>query len=361
MARSESKPKTVTLQTIADRLGVSRTTVSNAYGRPDQLNPALRDKILEVAKDLGYAGPDAAGRMLRRGKADALGVLFTDVLAYAFTDPAAVLLLQGIAEAAGEAEVGLVLLPAPAGRAPEVAPVREAVVDTFIIYSVADEDPRIEAILARGLPTVAVDDPRRPGCAFVGIDDRGGAREAATHLAALGHRRFGVIVDYITAGVRAREVQAGNFAAAACATARYRLTGYEDAITAAGIPWESVAIEERPGNTQESGYAAAMALLDRQEPPTAILAVTDQFALGALRAAKYRGIRVPEELSVVGFDDVPAAATSDPPLTTVRQPLLEKGRMAGKFALEPWPEDEPPEVILPLELIVRGSTGPAPD
>src|SRR5215208_6281333 len=117
MAPIESKPKTVTLQTIADRLGVSRTTVSNAYGRPDQLNPALREQILALAKELGYAGPDAAGRMLRRGKADALGVLFTDVLAYAFTDPAAVLLLQGIAEAAGEAEVGLVLLPAPAGRA----------------------------------------------------------------------------------------------------------------------------------------------------------------------------------------------------------------------------------------------------
>jgi DNA-binding LacI/PurR family transcriptional regulator len=360
MTRTRGKPKTITLQTIADRLGVSRTTVSNAYGRPDQLNPALREKILAVAKELGYAGPDPAGRMLRRGKADALGVLFTDVLAYAFTDPAAVLLLQGIAEAAGEAEVGLVLLPASPGRAPEVAPVRDAVVDAFIIYSVADEDPRIDAILERGLPTVAVDDPRRPGMAFVGIDDRGGAREVAAHLVALGHRRFGIVVDYLTAGVRAQAIETGQLAAAACATARYRLAGYEDALREAGIPWEGVAIEERPGNTQESGYAAAMALLDRPDRPTAILAVTDQFALGVLQAARERGLRVPQDLSVVGFDDVPAAATADPPLTTVRQPLLDKGRLAGKFALESWPDGEPPEVILPLELVVRGSTGPAP-
>jgi DNA-binding LacI/PurR family transcriptional regulator len=109
-----ARPERVTLQTIADRVGVSRTTVSNAYSRPDQLNPELRRKILETAKELGYAGPDPAGRILRSGRAGSIGLLFAEPLTYAFGDPYAIGFLQGFAEPAEQAGAGLLLRPSPA-------------------------------------------------------------------------------------------------------------------------------------------------------------------------------------------------------------------------------------------------------
>jgi len=354
------RAETVTLQTIADRLGVSRTTVSNAYGKPDQLNPALRGKILEVAKELGYPGPNPAARTLRRGRAGAVGLLLCETLAYAFTDPAAILLLQGVAQATDAADVGLVLLPSPKIAGGDPAAVRAAVVDGFVVYSVPDGTPAVEAIFERHLPTVIIDEPRRQDHPFVGIDDRSGARAAADHLLALGHRRFGVVADFLTVpptGPPDPDRPAG----VAVATAHGRVNGYADALRAAGLPWEEVRIEEARANTPDAGCAAAAALLDRSPRPTAILALTDQLALGVLAAARQRGVAVPAALSVVGFDDIPAAAGALPPLTTVRQPLLEKGRRAGQLLLDGWAEDAPPPAILPTELVVRASTGPDPD
>ncbi len=115
-----------TLQTIADAVGVSRSTVSNAYNRPDQLNPALRERILAVARELGYPGPDPAARRLRTGQAGAVGLLFTEALAYAFTDPAAVAFLEGLAHRAEAAGTALLLVPSPPGADPSEA-VRAAV------------------------------------------------------------------------------------------------------------------------------------------------------------------------------------------------------------------------------------------
>jgi DNA-binding LacI/PurR family transcriptional regulator len=355
-----AKPKTVTLQTIADRMGVSRTTVSNAYGRPDQLNPALREKILETAKELGYAGPDPAARALRRGQAGVLGVLFGESLAYAFRDPGAVLMFQGVAEAAEEAGANLLLVAAPPDRPADPTPVREAVVDRFVTLCISDGDPRLDAIMERGLPTVGMDNERLPGMAWVGIDDRGGARRAAGHLIDLGHRRLAVVIDRLGKGLRSGLARPEDLTESLYAVNRQRLNGYADAFARVGLGWEDVQVYDCPLNSIEEGCVAGGALLDRSPRPTAILATTDQLAFGVVEAARQRGVRVPDQLSVVGFDDLPAAAAASPPLTTIRQSLVEKGRIAGRLALEPWPEGEPPAVTLPTELVVRASTGPAP-
>src|SRR5919108_6451372 len=151
----------VTLQTIADRLGVSRTTVSNAYNRPDQLAPALRERILAKARELGYSGPDPAARRLRSGRRDVVGLLLTEQLSYAFTDPAAVLLLQGIARASERAGLALLLIPE---HGPGVRnAVHDAVVDAFCIYSMPAGHPNVLAALERRLPMIAVDEPRLEG------------------------------------------------------------------------------------------------------------------------------------------------------------------------------------------------------
>jgi DNA-binding LacI/PurR family transcriptional regulator len=359
---SKAKPNSsrVTLQTIADRLQVSRTTVSNAFSRPDQLNPELRRQILDVARELGYAGPNPVARTLRRGRSGSLGVIFPETLVYVVTDPAALLLLRGLAEATEPARTALWLAPVPPDRAAGAGAVRDAVVDGFVVFSLADDDARLQTLVERAMPTVIVDEPALAGAAFVGIDDRAAARAAAEHLLALGHRRFGVVTfplaedDYVGPADLARQE------AATISISRARLAGYADALRAAGLPWETVPVQETRVNAAESGAAAAAALLDRSPRPTAILAFSDLLAIGALAAAATRGLRAPNDLSVVGFDDIPAGAAATPPLTTVRQPLLDKGRIAGEWLLRGWPPGEPPHLVLPTELVVRASSGPAP-
>jgi DNA-binding LacI/PurR family transcriptional regulator len=304
----------VTLQTIADALGVSRTTVSNAYNRPDQLAPELRERILAAARDLGYSGPDPAARRLRSGRREAVGVLFGEAPSSALADPAAVVLVQGIARATEAAGVALLLVPDTA--------VPDAVVDALCLYALPDGHPNVVAALERRLPMVVVDAPRLPDHPYVGSEDRRGARLAAEHLLGLGHTRFAVLCGR--------------------GALRERVRGYREALEVAGIDWEGVV-------ECESGHAVPAA----DPRPTALLAGTDRLALDALQAAGERGLAVPRDLSVVGYGDVPAAAWSR--LTTVRQPLLEKGEIAGRMLLGDHPDRE---VVLPVELAVRGTTAP---
>jgi DNA-binding LacI/PurR family transcriptional regulator len=352
----------VTLQSIADLVGVSRTTVSNAYSRPDQLNPQLRERILQVAEELGYCGPDPAARTLRSGHAGAVGVLLGESLSYAFTDPAAMRFLEGVGQVGDRSGVGLLLLPAPSrvGGGPRADAVLAAVADGFLVYSMPDATAAMRAVVARRLPTVVVDEPRLPGTAFVGIDDRAAARGVAEHLLGLGHRRFGVITFRLAAdgfnGTAGPERQA----AATYSITKARLNGYADALRDAGLRWEDVQVEERTPNDVAGGVAAATALLSRPTPPTAILATSDVLAIGAMRAAHGQGLPVPGAVSVAGFDDAPDAALVTPALTTVRQPLLDKGVVAGQLLLDPTPGKQAEEVLLPTELAVRASTGPPP-
>jgi DNA-binding LacI/PurR family transcriptional regulator len=343
----------VTLQTIADALGVSRTTVSNAYNRPDQLAPELRDRILATARELGYSGPDPAARRLRSGRRDVVGLLFTNQLSYAFTDPAGVLLLQGIARATEAAGLALLLVPEH-GRGARNA-VQDAVVDAFCIYSMRAGHPNVLAALERGLPMVVVDEPRLEGHAYIGIEDRRGARLAAEHLLGLGHRRFALVTEparddgYIGPLTPEREAEM------VYAIDRERLRGYRDALEEAGIGWATMPKYELSANVTERGLEGGRAVLATEPRPTAILAATDLLALGVIQAVRERGLSVPDDVSVTGFDDVPGAAWSQPGLTTVRQPLLEKGELAGRLLIEDAPDRE---VILPVELVVRGSTAP---
>jgi DNA-binding LacI/PurR family transcriptional regulator len=362
MAMSKANGTTkehVTLQTIADRLGLSRTTISNAYGRPDQLAPELRAKILETAKALGYAGPNAAARMLRRGRADAIGFLTSATLSYTVTDPAAVQLFQGIAEVLDERGLSLVTLPAPRNAETGIEAARGAVVDGFLVFCVPDGNERLQAIFERQLPIVTIDEPRVDGAAFVGIDDRAGARRLAEHLFALGHRQIGVLTLPLWHDGREGFADLERQAAVSHSVSRERLAGFRDAFAAAGISWESVPVFECLDHTRQFGERGAGALLDRVDRPSALLACADLIALGAIQAAVERGLRIPADLSIAGFDDIPEARFGHPPLTTIRQPLREKGAAAARFIVDGWSSERPPRLVLPTELVVRASTGPA--
>jgi DNA-binding LacI/PurR family transcriptional regulator len=350
-----------TLQTVADAVGVSRSTVSNAYGRPDQLSPELREKIFEAARRLGYSGPDPVARSLRRRRAGAIGVLFTATLSYAFTDPYAVQFLRGLAESAQRQETGLLLVPQSLeDEEAAVGAVRNAAVDGFCVYCMPDWHPSLDAIQVRGLPVVS--GQRRatdsPDTLYVGVDEAGSTRIAGRHITRLGHRRVAVIGDYLSHDGSTRPVTVPTPDDVPYFVSRERLRGYHDAFREAGIDWADVAAVNADANSRAAGAAAAAHVLDRAPRPTAVVAFTDLLALGVLDALAARGLRPGHDVSVVGFDDIPEAAAAS--LTTVRQPAVERGRVTGQLLLDP--PDNPAErhVVLPTELVVRASTGPAP-
>jgi DNA-binding LacI/PurR family transcriptional regulator len=350
-----------TLATIAEAVGVSRMTVSNAYNRPDQLSPALREKILETAKELGYGGPDPVARTLKRGETGSVGVVLDYALTNAFTDSATVEFLHGVA-AGCEAEArGLSLVPRISGK--DALLVGSALVDGFVVYCVPEDDPRWDAIRSRKLPFVRVDFDPDPTLPSVNIDDEGAARRIAEHLLALGHRRFGIVLSQDEPGETALDAQRNVVYHVEAA----RLAGWRTALEAAGVDWSTVPVAGAPGkdnavrrdpyDLRRGRTLAGATLLDRADRPTAILALSDQLALGVLAAAEERGIDVPGQLSVAGFDDIPEAAVSTPTLTTVRQPHHRKGAEAVRLLLDGGAAQQ---VLLPTELVIRASTGPAP-
>jgi DNA-binding LacI/PurR family transcriptional regulator len=264
--------------------------------------------------------------------------------------------LQGFAHATEEAGLPVLVLPghsgSPGGELRTL--VREAVVGGFCVYSLPQDNPGFAAAAERRLPLVVVDEPRSTGHQFVGIDDRAGARLAAEHVAALGHRRIGVVSFRTTDDGYAGPLTPAREAAATYPVTGERLAGWREGIEAAGTAWEDVEKEERVRNDREEGAAGLRALLARDPALTAVLCATDQMALGVLAAAADAGRG---DLSIVGFDDIPAAAARG--LTTVRQPLFEKGMTAGRLLVEPPQDPAPREIVLPVELVARASTRPA--
>jgi len=347
----------VTIKDVAAALGVAQSTVSNAYNRPDQLSAELRERVLATAEAMGYQGPDPAARSLRRGVSNVIGVVYPSELSYAFTDPAAALFIEGIAREAEAAGYALMLIGTPPRDDVAVVPVRSANVDGLIVHCFADGDPHFDVALSRGLPQVMVDNTGVEGVPHVAIDDEGGARRAAEHLLARGHERLGVIAMDLALeaerGIAGPERQAG----ASYAAVRARLAGYRAAVEAAGRDWErDIVVYETPENVPAEGALAAAALLALRPRPTALLAMSDQLAFGALAHAREAGLAVPDDVAVVGFDDLPSAARTTPPLTTVHQPTSEKGRWAGRLLLAQLRgEPVPAPVVLPTHLVVRES------
>jgi DNA-binding LacI/PurR family transcriptional regulator len=346
----------VTLQQLATDLGVSRATVSNAYNRPDQLSSALRERVLARAAELGFAGPDPVARGLRRGRVGAVGVLVDRSVSHAFSDPVAVLVLDGLAHELQTDGYGL-LLHAADRRPASTQVVRSAAVDGWVVLSVPTGHPTVAAARAHGRPMVVLDQPRLPGVPLVTIDDVGGARAATTHLLELGHRSIGVLTPPLDVDDAGGQVGVDRAADAADEVMSRRLSGVFAALGQAGVAEDEVPVVECSANDEQAGAVGAALLLDDPARPTAVLALSDQLALGVLRCAGERGAGVPSGLSVVGFDDAPPGRTASPPLTTVAQPLRERGIAAGAL-LRQLLQGEHPSSPQPYatRLVVRGST-----
>lgn len=349
-----SRPaKNSTLASIAAEVGVSRTTVSNAYNRPDQLSDELRSRILAAAAKRGYAGPNPTARSLRTRRAGAVGVVLTEHLHYAFEDRASVDFLAGLAR---QTDFSLTLIPAGPGEN-NPAPITSAIVDGFVVYSVPAGDPHLAAARERGLPVVVCDQPADEGVAYVGIDDAAAITPAAQALVDAGHTRIGILAKRLFSTPRNGHVRREELAQADLHVQRARVSGALDVFDAAGIT--DVPIVARHFNDRLSAADGAAELIGAHPDLTAVLCTTDSMALGVF---DHCGARIPHELSVTGFDGIESALNLG--LTTVDQPNVAKGEAAGSMlrslidAPTPSPAATPRE-ILPTRFIT-GRTVAAP-
>jgi len=333
----------VTIADVAIAAGVSKTAVSFAFNNPDNLGQATLERVLRVARDLGYA-PHPTARALSMRRSGTMGVLIPQRLSTVFANPFLSELIQGLGEQCEEHDLTLLLVP-PVDGSLESA-IRQASVDGFISLGLGPDDQALAVLDRNGIPTVLVDSDGSSDHPAVNVDDKGGAEKAATHVLELGHTRLAIIVLPPT-----------RSQLETTPTAARRMEGYQAAIAGAGAPAPECVMA---GISVEAGARAFHQLLEGARRPTAVLAMSDMAAIGVMSAARASGLRVPDDLSVVGFDDLPMAAWTNPPLTTVHQPIVEKGRLAARLLIERMRgrqvESPPP---LATSLVVRSSTSKA--
>ncbi len=326
---------------MAARAGVSRTTVSFVLNaRTDAgISPGTWRRIEEAARDLGYH-PHGPARALAGGASLTIGLVLRQSAEQVAADALLAETLWGIAAEArtGGYRVLLEPLSPDGGRYSDL--LLSERVDGLIVSGPRVDDEELAALVADGFPIILQGSLPNVPAPSVDIDNRAGARAAVEHLLGLGHRRIGCITN----------------APLAYTAAENRLAGYRDALAAAGIAFDADLVAEGAFDAA-SGHAAMTSLLDRPDQLTAVFVASDIVAFGALRALREAGRRVPADVSVVGFDDIPLARHFDPPLTTIRLPANALGAAAGRALIDRLagrPTSE--RTLLPTELIVREST-----
>ena len=308
------------IEDVAREAGVSKAAVSFAFNSPERLSGETVARIRGVAEVLGYR-PHPVARMLTARQTSTVGILTPQSLADVFGNPFFALFSEGVAAVTEERGFGLLFI-SPLHGSLERALAR-ATVDGVVVVGLEEDHPEVTAIRQAGLPTVIVDAAAWEEHGAVSVDDEGGARAAAEHLISQGHRDL--LVISIGPADSGPALSPGGIVGR-------RLHGYGQALEAAGIDLPEGRIVAAPA-TFEGGEQAFLAAWADGLGPTGVLAMSDSLAIGVLQAARHLGLRVPADLSVVGFDDLPISRLTDPPLTTVHQPVRRKGEEAARLLL----------------------------
>lgn len=333
----------VTMRDVAERAGVSTAAVSYAYTQPSRLTAETLERIQACARELGYVR-DWSARALRRGRTDTVGLVLPQSVDDAFENSYYPRFVKGVGRVCREN--GLMLLLVPPADGLSGTAIAEAAADGFIVVGLVAERTEVASLRARHAPLVLVDSDPIPGIPLVAVDERAAMRDLVGRLARLGHRRFGV------AGIETGEPGGRDAWQGAM---RHRMDGVLDALADAGIEagGECLTVAEVP-----SSEAGGMAAFERlwAASPTAIVAFSDEIALGVMKAAALAGVSVPHQLSVTGFDDLEAARLATPALTTVAQPIVEKGELSARRLVSLLASEQPEEVtVLPATVVERDS------
>ncbi|MCL5108472.1 MAG: LacI family transcriptional regulator [Chloroflexi bacterium] len=333
----------VTSKELAAAAGVSPSTVSRVLNgvAHDMVSEETRARVIRLAAEMGYV-PNAAARQLRTQRAQALGLLLPSIAHELAGNYPLLQQLAGIAEGFQSMGYNFVLCPALSGNEP-MRLFRNAQIDGVLVMHPKEDEPCLVELHEAGVPIVVLNElPADCDLPWVDIDNVGGARQITEHLLQRGHRRIGHIYGrpgYVVTGLRMR--------------------GYCQALAGAGIGIDEDLLAVVPEPAQgPQGTEATRRLLALPDRPTAVFCHGDLLAHGALRAVEELGLRVPEDVAVVGFDDEPSSAYQRPALTTVRAPFREKGRVAARLLVELVEGRVLAErrVKLAAELVVRASS-----
>lgn len=335
----------ITSQKVAERAGVSRTTVSFVLNEVEgaQISQETRQRVLQAARDLGYV-PDAAARSLVSGRTHILGLIICQPADHIIIDAYIHQVMYGLSEAGRQRGFRLLIESVEDVSQPDayIHLVRAKRIDGILLSGPRSDDSQLPALIADGFPIVLLGRLNDNRVCLVDVDNQAAARQAVTHLVKLGHRRIACITNGPLEYTSAAD----------------RLLGYRQALRQAGLSVDDALI--RYGDFDpESGYAAMQSLLEIQPKPTAVFVASDVIAFGAMAAIRNGGLRIPDDIAVVGFDDVPMSRYVAPTLTTIRLPAIEQGRHGGEMLInliESKPVAEQ-RIFLPTELIVRESCG----
>lgn len=338
----------VTIADIALQAGVSKTAVSFAFNNPGRISQATRARILQIAEELGYS-PHPTASNLKTGRTGAIGLLLPQPISIMARNPHNWALIEGIGATCEAKQLSLMLVPPLNGNLRRA--IRRAAVDGFITYGLRPHGKTMTVLNQRGAPFVMLDSEPLEGVPCVNIDDHGGMYAATQHILAGGHRDIlllGILTDkggkyseYI--GSLRRRIQGGL---AALHEFDLELDGQRVRLVESAVDVES----------GEAAFAAVWASGFR---PTAVVTMADVLAIGVINAAQRLGLSIPTDLSVTGFDDIPACQLLQPALTTIHQPIVEKGRLAAELLLACLDDSSAAQGAyheLPVVLVERGST-----
>jgi DNA-binding LacI/PurR family transcriptional regulator len=332
----------VTLEQVARVANVSRATASRVVNGDPRVGEPVRVAVESAVRDLRYV-PNRAARSLVTRRSDSVAVVIPEPATQLFGDPFFPRVLRGMTEALGREGMQLILLmpEAPSDGARVERYLEAGHVDGVLLISLHGADPLPAGLRRHGVPFVVGGRPPEEGFTYVDVDNRGGASTAVGHLVDMGRRRIATI-----AGPQDMAVGAD------------RLAGYRERLVRTGLAADDSLVEVADF-THEGGRAAMARLLDREPGLDAVFVSSDLMAIGAMAALRSAGRAVPDDVAVVGFDDAPMASTSEPTLTSVRQPIEEMGREMTRLLVDGIrvPDRPPRRVILDTQLIVRASSG----
>ena len=333
---------TTTLEEIARQAGVSRSTVSRVINDHPNVDPETRARVLSIAENLNYQ-PNIAARGLAAGRTNILGLVIPMGVNALFTDPYFPILIQGISSACNARDHSVMLwLAEPEFERRTIRQILQGgLIDGVILASALMDDPMMEALTRGGPPFILIGrHPSDMRVNYVDVENKNSAREMVAYLLRSGYKRVATITG-------PRNMIAGVD----------RLQGYLDALQDHKAARDDDLIVEGDF-TEQGGYLAMQRLLPFE--PDAVFVASDAMAIGALRALREAGKRVPEDIAIAGFDDIPVAARTDPPLTTVRQPIQRMGAVAAETLIDmiSHPDDtHPRRIVLPTEMVIRRSCG----
>lgn len=338
---SKIKNKKVTIKSLAAEIGISHTTVSNAWNNPEKLSVELRERILGHARRVGFQGPDKLAQALRTGKSGAIGVIFNDAMSYVFIDPHDVSLMRGVATRCEDRNINLVLIPLQKGPSSLTT-----LVDGYILNATHNSAAIIQQTLARNLPVVTLDF-QLPQFSSVSVDNMRAMHDIATLLIQKGHRHFGIIAfpSHPNArGIRplTHPITGDNHLMLT------RMNACRDAFQQHGIALSNCWLCETH-HDEPHGEQAAEALLTAHPDITALICLSDRFAIGAVNYCQRQRLAIPGRVAITGFDNT-ARQLNGPGLTTVAQNAERKGEIAVDLLLNNGPVTH---VVLEHQLIER--------